>query len=92
MSSLKHKYVECACSSSEHTIRFTYFEDDQEIYIETQLKKGPWYKRLYIGLLYILGRESKYGHWEETMLDSSKIRELHNFLHETKAVNEYFLQ
>lgn len=82
MSNLKHKYLECACSSAQHTIRFTYFEGEKELYIETQLISGPWYKRLYIGLLYILGHKSKYGHWEETMLDSKQVDNLFHFLHE----------
>jgi hypothetical protein len=64
------KYLECRCSSPEHTLRF-FFDDDPEfpcVYAAVFLANDPWHRRVLTGLKYILGYKCKYGHFDEFML------------------------
>lgn len=82
--SLKHKYLDCSCSLLNHVIRITYFEDDlDQLYLEIVISNYPWYKRLWIGISYILGLNIRRSYYtEETVLDKNKIIELRDFLNE----------
>lgn len=74
---MRHVYFECQCESDEHRLVFTLedeefpnFEDwwEPELYVSAYLKDWePWYKRLWKGLKYIVGRKTKFGHFD-TML------------------------
>lgn len=66
----KPEYFECRCSTPEHTLRF-WFDDDEEypcVYASVFLDGPPWHRRLWLGLKYILGYKSRYGHFAEFML------------------------
>ena len=87
MDLMTHDYFECVCDSADHTIRVTYFVDEEgffdedEIYLETQLPTQPFWQRLKKGLRYIFGYKCKYGHWESTVLkerDAIRLRDLLN--------------
>lgn len=73
------KYIECRCTSSEHVIRI-HRDDDNDVYIDTQLNNFPFWQRLYHGIKYIFGYKCCYGHWEETMLNKEQQEELIEFL------------
>jgi hypothetical protein len=65
-------YVECGCESTEHTLRFTYNEEDNEVYTEVQLSRWhPWYRRVWLALKYVFGYQCKYGHWDCTIINKS---------------------
>lgn len=80
------KYLECACDSAEHTLRFTLDVVDNEfaeIYVEVQLNQYlPWYKRVYRAVQYIFGYECKYGHFDTTILNNKNIPQLKDILEE----------
>lgn len=76
---MKYKYFECDCGDVEHVIRFSYFDDEPEIYVNTYLKKSNFFKRLWYGIKYIFGFQSKYGAFGETLLHTKQIMELRNF-------------
>ena len=60
----------CACSSVEHQIVVRIDEDDKNMaYCEIHLCKLPFFKRLKNGLKYIFGYKSKYGDFDEFILD-----------------------
>lgn len=66
----KPEYFECQCSSLEHTLRF-WFDDDESfpcVYASVFLDEAPWHRRLWMGLKYIFGYKSRYGHFGEFML------------------------
>jgi len=77
---MKTKYIECACYSSEHTLKFTYFPDEKELCVTTFLAHRPFLKRVINGLKYIFGYKCEYGHFDETILEEEKIKELQDFL------------
>jgi len=80
------EYFECDCHSSEHTLRFTYLSEDigannqiSNIYLNIFLDNEPWYKRILIGLKYIFGYKSKYGHFGEWIFyrkDAQRLKKL----------------
>lgn len=84
---LKKKYIDCNCSSIEHTLRFMYFDDnrdtrDHELYIDVYLDKTKWYKRVWRGIKYIFGWRSRYGDFTEIIYGMDEVKELKAFLEE----------
>ena len=64
------KYYECECSSIEHILRMTYFNDTSSddldfLYVEVHLKSKPFFQRLWRGIRYIFGFRSRYGDFDE---------------------------
>lgn len=60
------KYLECACYSPDHTMRF-HIEDDA-IYLTVHLTHDTLSGRLKKGIKYILGYTSRYGHFDEFII------------------------
>ena len=82
-----HKYIECQCGIIEHMLRFSYdWHPDPryaEIYIDVHLNQYyGFFRRFWYGLKYILGFKSKWGHFDETVIDRKKTIELRDFLNE----------
>jgi hypothetical protein len=63
----KKTYFDCVCDSPEHTLRVVTYEDYDDntitLYIDAQMTKGPFWKRLFKGIKYIFGYDSGEGHW-----------------------------
>jgi hypothetical protein len=77
----KHKYLECMCESADHVIRITGNLDDNQLVIETQLKQyHNIFQRMWLAMKYIVGYESKCGHWDVTILDMNTMKELNTIL------------
>ncbi len=56
MQQLERTYLDCACDSHSHIIRFTYDPDDGSLFAEMNLVDYlPWYKRVWVGFQYALG-------------------------------------
>ena len=75
-------YFECACGSSEHTIRFILNKEDKELYTEVYLNQWrPLWKRLLVGIKYMLGYKCKYGEWDCWVMsadDAERLRDMCN--------------
>lgn len=81
----------CACSSTEHQIVFSSFDDKNEdyrsVYCMIHLNKLPFFKRLYNGIKYIFGYKCKYGDFEEFIIDKNnvcKLKEIINYIENGK--------
>lgn len=76
----------CKCSSIEHQIVFSYFDDidDRTIYASIHLvKEHNIFKRIWYAIKYIFGYKCKYGAFEEFIFkpqDANKLQELTNYL------------
>lgn len=68
------KYLECRCTTPEHTLRFA--RDEDHTYITFFLDNGPWYRRVVTGIRYILGYKCRYGHFDEVVLGRDEVRRL----------------
>lgn len=78
MKSPKIYHQICSCYSHEHELRFMHYDDD--IYISTFLPAQAWYNRLWLGIKYIFGYKSSYGHFDETIMSRETAQELHSYL------------
>ena len=66
----------CKCSSNEHQMIITVFEDEPEVFVDIHLTKQSFIKRLIYGIKYIFGYQCKYGAFEEVILDKTHINSL----------------
>lgn len=74
-------HITCVCTSPEHTLRFSFDEEEKEVYTEVYLKQyRGFFKRVWIALKYIFGYSSRYGHWDCTIMNDAESRKLHGFL------------
>ena len=74
--------VYCECTDPAHSMEFylSSFEGETpELYVSVQLNQiHPWWKRLGYGLMYVLGKRSRfsYGHWDEGSIGYDSVKEL----------------
>lgn len=79
----------CQCYSTEHQIIIFYDEDENNegkypvCYINIHLNKTSFWRRLLYGIKYIFGYRSKYGAFEEFIInpkDADKLQKVVNYL------------
>jgi len=65
----------CQCNSSEHQILFLYSEDDgyPMVFVHIHLNKQPLMKRIKNGIKYIFGYQSRYGMFDEFIVNPEDI-------------------
>lgn len=68
---MEEKLIRCACRNVEHQMVIDYDEEDNLAYVEYHLVKLPFFKRLKNGVKYIFGYESRYGDFDEMILDDT---------------------
>lgn len=90
---MKDTHLTCSCTSDEHTVRLTYFEDQEyypDLYMHYFLDTPGFWGRVKLGLRYIFGYKCKYGHFGETIftLESAlKFRDvLEQYIHDYRTV------
>jgi hypothetical protein len=76
----KPTYLECACSSPDHTLRMIRFEDTNEVFLSVHLTPYNWYKRIIVAIKYVLDYTSKYGHFEEIILSPETQKDFASYL------------
>jgi hypothetical protein len=74
----------CTCDSDEHQINFRYFEEedlDNLVYVSIHLKpESNVFKRFLKSVKYFFGYTSKFGNFDEVILDKEKCNRIINFL------------
>jgi len=82
MINLERKVLICECCSLDHQVSFAKFEDEPNtIYVETHLTTHRGFlRRLWYGLKYAFGYKSRYGAWDEIILEEKSLADLRNFL------------
>jgi hypothetical protein len=82
---LEPQYFDCACYSSEHTLKFTWDDEDNEIYTEVFLRQyRNFFKRIWIAIKYIFGYKCRYGHWDCFVLQNKDAQRLKCLLDKLK--------
>ena len=67
---MKPQYFECACHSTEHTLRFVWDDSENTIYTEVFLHQyRNFFKRIWVALRYVFGYKCRYGHWDCFLLN-----------------------
>ncbi len=86
-------YVSCECGTLEHLFKFTYWLDDEfpddVLYMQVHLANSDrWYQRIWAGLRHMFGYRSKYGEFDEVLINQTKAMEMRDFL-SAYIENEY---
>jgi hypothetical protein len=59
------QYFDCACHSSEHTLRFAWDDEDNSIYTEVFLQHyRNFFQRMWVAVKYVFGYKCRYGHFD----------------------------
>lgn len=81
--------LDCDCGTYHHQMvaKIWRWDDRPEFVIHTQLHQWQrWYKRLWVALRWVVGKETPYGHWDTTNLAAEEARVLRDLL--TKFIDE----
>lgn len=77
----KTYYFQCDCSSQEHTIGIDFDTVEKEVALHVQLSQyRNVFKRIWVAIKYVCGYESKYGHWDVTLMNEEKFMDLYNLM------------
>lgn len=69
-------FFECQCGSDEHTLRFIYDKEHNEVYLSIFLNNPRFCKRIWLALKYVFGYKCKHGHWDNWLMhrgDASRL-------------------
>lgn len=73
----------CMCNNLEHQVAFWYDEEENLLYIEPRLvTHRNFFKRLWVGLKYTFGYKSRFGEFDEVILDLENQKKLRDMLNE----------
>lgn len=82
---LEAQFFDCECHSPEHTLRFAWDDEDNQIYTEVYLSQyRNFFKRLWVALKYVFGYRCKYGHWDCFLMQSKDAERLRALLDKLK--------
>ena len=81
----------CSCHSTEHQIVVLYEKNDIHpmVYLHIHLNKQTFWRRLVYGIKYIFGRQSRYGAFDEIILnpeDAPKFEKIFLYLSNEKTL------
>ncbi len=78
---MERKIYTCDCHSLEHQIAFWYDDEDQTLYIQPHLfTHQSFFKRLWVGIKYAFGYKSRFGEWDEILLNPDSQKDLYEWL------------
>lgn len=81
-------YFECKCHSDEHTIKFSYDEEDNELYLSVFLNQyRNLFKRIWVAFRYVMGYKCRYGNWDCTLFKDEDIKSLLKLIREVENAN-----
>lgn len=82
---LETQHFDCACHSPEHTLRFAWDDEDNEIYTEVYLRQyRNFFKRMWVAIKYVFGYTCKYGHWDCFIMQPKDAQRLKDMLGKLK--------
>jgi hypothetical protein len=76
------KYFECVCGMPDHALRFNLDDDGEciELYTEVLLAQHTFWKRLWLGVKYILGCERNSGYFGTWVMKEDDIENIQELL------------
>ncbi len=87
MEQTNHLFI-CSCHSTEHQMVMHKSDATDwyppEVYVHVHLIRRSFWYRLKYGLKYIFGYKSKFGAWDEFILDSSHVKDLEQVIQHLK--------
>ena len=85
---MENKFVLCNCGSPEHQFILSYDPDetnpqDQILYLQVHLVTWEgFFRRLWTSLKYALGHRSRYGEFDEVLVNRTQAEEIQGFITE----------
>lgn len=71
------KWYVCQCHSLEHFFVISYDQTwNDSVFVNVYLSHLPFFKRFILGIKYIFGYKSRYGNYEEILLDKTQVNDL----------------
>jgi hypothetical protein len=71
----------CDCHSLEHSYAIWYDSDYNELHIEPRLiLSGNWFFRMKTRVLYLLGHTSRYGSFDDLIINNNDIPKISKYL------------
>ena len=72
---------ECDCHDLSHTFRISYDKEFDEVILETHLYQyNGFLRRIWLAIKYILGIESKCGHYDCIMLSGNRLAKFQRYI------------
>lgn len=84
---LENHFFVCQCFSDEHTLRFIYDPEDNDLWTEVYLDKQVWYRRIWVALKYVFGYQSKYGAFDSFLFDPKDADRMIDLMGKVKTNN-----
>jgi len=77
----------CSCNNSEHQVLIMRDNNYPEVYVHFHLVKRPFWQRFNYAIKYILGYKSRYGAWDEFILNHTHIDKLKDIVNHLEDEN-----
>ena len=92
-----NKNIVCECDDVAHQLVLSWFkpqipmdyDSDEYVYLSVHLNKLPFWKRLKVAIQYLFGKQSKYGAFDEVIIDSSEYKKFQDMVDFMKDVELY---
>lgn len=92
-----NKIIVCECGDVAHQLVLSWFkpqtlmdyDSDEYVYLSVHLNKLPFWKRLKVAIQYLFGKQSKYGAFDEVIIDSSEYKKFQDMVDFMKEVELY---
>jgi hypothetical protein len=82
---MERKIIVCACHSLEHQIAFYYDSEEKLLYLYPHLvTHRGFFSRLCYGLKYAFGYKSRFGAWDEIIIDQADQQKLIEYIKDSK--------
>ena len=88
---METSYYDCECGDFDHAFRFSVDPDDGDLTLEARLNIFlPWYKRVWLAILYVLGRSEGYGdgHYDVTVVREKDYARLVELIRSSSAIKK----
>lgn len=92
MSEYFEDFITCECYKPEHLIKLSFDSEVGELYAQVFLEEYPWHKRVWIGIKYIFGYKSRFGHFTEIVVHKNKRDSLYKFAKTFKDHHDHLQQ
>lgn len=92
-----NKIIVCECGDIAHQLVLSWFkpqipmdyDSNEYVYLSVHLNKLPFWKRLKVAIQYLFGKQSKYGAFDEVIIDSSEYKKFQDMVEFMKEVELY---
>ena len=94
---LKKNLIVCECGDVSHQVILSWFTSsifsnyypDEYVYLSVHLNKLPFWKRLKVAIQYLFGKQSKYGAFDEVIINPSEWRRFKEMVDFMKNAEKY---